>query len=255
MREERLLRALSMADDQYILRAAPDAVKVKMRKKKAQMRALRFAAVLLVVLLCVGLLQTPTAAKVLEYAQKQVIKVFEKLFPPKEIEINLEGLGEEPVLHEAQGKEPEAESTGFVMYVDTERYAMTDENGTFYIRGIDGGNASLPPMEMIIEEMPEVTLEESAASIRGQMEGNWETITEILRDTEYPRISFSVLAGNEWDSAVEDHIFYENGRQGTYHITSRYFMEATEGAGSRFWAMINTFTVVDSSCYQSVSPK
>ncbi|MGN0426024.1 MAG: hypothetical protein ACI4FY_11960, partial [Acetatifactor sp.] len=116
----------------------------------------------------------------------------------------------------------------------------------FYIRGIDGGNASLPPMEMIIEEMPEVTLEEAAASIRGQMEGNWETITEILRDTEYPRISFSVLAGNEWDSAVEDHIFYENGRQGTYHITSRYFMEATEGAGSRFWAMINTFSVVDS---------
>lgn len=207
MREEKLLRALSMADDQYILRAAPDAVKVKMRRRKVQTRAVKFAAVLLVAVLCAGLLQTPTAAKALEYAQEQVIKVIEKLFPPKEIEINLEGLGGESVLHEAQGKEQEEDAAGFVIYVDTGRYVMTEENGTFHIRGIDGGNPSLPPMEMIIEEMPEVTLEEAAASIRGQMEGDWETITEIMRDTEYPRISFSVLAGNEWDSAVEDHIF------------------------------------------------
>lgn len=64
-----------------------------------QTRAVKFAAVLLVVLLCVGLLQTPTVAKALEYMQEQVIKVIEKLFPPKEIEINLEGLGGESVFH------------------------------------------------------------------------------------------------------------------------------------------------------------
>ena len=90
--------------------------------------------------------------------------------------------------------EQEEDAAGFVIYVDTERYVMTEENGTFHIRGIDGGNPSLPPMEMIIEEMPEVTLEEAAASVRGQLEGDWETITESLSDTEYPRISFSVYA-------------------------------------------------------------
>ena len=129
-------------------------------------------------------------------------------------------------------------------YQDTEKRRM--DRVAVSLEELQECVPSVGSPEDVIEEMPEVTLEEAAASVRGQLEGDWETITESLPDTEYPRISFSVYAGNEWNSAVEDHIFYDNGRQGTYHITSRYFMEATEGAGSRFWAMINTFTVVDS---------
>ena len=117
-------------------------------------------------------------------------------------------------------------------YQDTEKRRM--DRVAVSLEELQECVPSVGSPEDVIEEMPEVTLEEAAASVRGQLEGDWGTITESLPDTEYPRISFSVYAGNEWNSAVEDHIFYDNGRQGTYHITSRYFMEATEGAGSRF---------------------
>ena len=204
---------------------------------------LRFAAVLIIALMSVWFLQTQAGAAVVEHVQEQVTKIIEVLFPPKEITVTPEGLTEE-VTHSAQGKEPEADNPGFAIYVDTERYTMTEEEGIFYIRPIETTDSSLPAIEMVIKELPDVFPETAAEESREQMEGDWETITEISRSTEPPRLHYEAYAGFSWDSAIEEHYFYKNGQHGTYHIILRYFMEATEGAGMRFHAMLNTFTVV-----------
>ena len=43
---------------------------------------------------------------------------------------------------------------------------------------------------------------------------------------------------------MEDHYFLPDGNTGCYHITARFFLEATEGHGCRFSAMVGTFTLV-----------
>ena len=251
MKEERLLNVFGMVDDKYIVNAAPESLLKKREKKlhaarkrrKYQIKILRFAAVLIIALMSGWFFQIPAGAAVVERVQEQVTRMIEILFPPKEITITPEGLTEE-VAHSAQGKEPEADTPGFAIYVDTEQYTMTEEEGIFYIRPIEATDSLLPAIEMVIIELPDVLPETAAEEAREQMEGDWETITEILRSTEPPRLYYEAYAGSSWDSAIEEHYFYKNGQQGTYHIILRYFMEATEGAGMRFRAMLNTFTVI-----------
>lgn len=48
------------------------------------------------------------------------------------------------------------------------------------------------------------------------------------------------------DSPVEAHYFFYDGSTGSYHITAKYFLEAAEGHGMRFSAMVDSFTLVTS---------
>ena len=50
--------------------------------------------------------------------------------------------------------------------------------------------------------------------------------------------------GQEWDSPVEVRDYISDEQGGCFRITSRYFLEAAEGHGARFAAMVDTFTVI-----------
>lgn len=41
-----------------------------------------------------------------------------------------------------------------------------------------------------------------------------------------------------------NHYFVDDGQGGAFHITSRFFLEATEGHGVRFSTMLQSFTVL-----------
>ena len=93
MKEERLLNVFGMVDDKYIVNAAPESL-LKKREKKShvarkrrryQIKMLRFVAVLIIALMSVWFFQTPAGAAVVERVQEQVTKMIEILFPPKEI--------------------------------------------------------------------------------------------------------------------------------------------------------------------------
>lgn len=170
------------------------------------------------------------------------------IFPPKDIAVAPEGMTEE-VGHAAQVKEPESEVPGFAIYVDTERYYTVEENEKFYIRPIGAEENSKLICEMEIEKMPDVSWEEAAQTIRNQMceeqdAGKWDSISDISHDTDIKRLHFYASEGTDWDSTQEEHYFYQMDGQGTYHIVLRYFLEATEGNGTRFHAMLDTFTLV-----------
>lgn len=276
-----LLEAMGPIRDKYILRAG----EVR-RKKPARRIPYALAAMLALALLCAALAQTPMGTAAVETVKEAVSRVIDRLFPPKELIVMPEGTPE-AIHHEAQGRDPEEEYPGFAMYVDTQSYVMTEENGTYYIRQIpieydreeiadqqaalleglspeeqeaaidariqelEDFYASLPVNEIEIREIPDKEFSAYAEAVKNHLSTNWETIGDIIRVEKPLALAFTVSSGNAWDSPQEVHYFVDNGKQGTFHIVARYYLEAAEGHGVRFASMIQTFTVVTDSEYGS----
>ena len=74
------------------------------------------------------------------------------------------------------------------------------------------------------------------------MEGQWE-ITEAAAGN---RITFSMCGGQQWDSPVEVRDYISDEQGGCFRVTSRYYLEAAEGHGVRFAAIVDTFAVIPS---------
>lgn len=227
---------------------AKNGAKNKRKKSPYRMRLFRFAAVLAVALIVVWFTRTPTGVVLAKTMHEQVVRFIETLFPPKDIPVAPEGEIEE-IEHTAQGKEPESDAPGFAIYVDAERFYMTEENGNYYIRPIGADETSALICEMEIQEMTDIARDEAAQAvldrIREEQEaGKWDSVSELETDTDMERLHFCASEGVDWDSAQEEHYFYQADGQKTYHITLRYFLEAAEGNGTRFHAMLDTFTSV-----------
>lgn len=269
------IRDKYVADAGQILEKSTPAKVVKPRHTAAY----RVAAVIALVLACILFLETPIGAAAVETVKESVSKLIESLFPPKDVIVMPEGMPE-AVPHEAQGRDPDADNPGFAMYVDTETYVMTEEDGSYYVRPIpieydreeirdqqaaqlEGLSpeeqetaidqriqelkdyyASLPAVEIEIQEVPDKEFASYAQEVRDQMAEAWDSATDVIWVDKPLAYTFSVSGGNAWNSPQEVHYFVGNGEQGTFHIVERYFLEAAEGHGMRFNAMIQTFTVV-----------
>ncbi len=272
MKEERILRILGEVDEKYIAEAAPKEAK----RKTPILRKLIVAAACLSLLLTLGF----AAVAVSPEGRAAVQNVIEILFPPKDVTVTLEGIPES-IPHVAQGREPAEDAPGFVIYVDESRYEMSEENGAFFIRPqktpisredvrqndsalleglteeeqevfidqriteLEAFYAALPPCEMEIRELADMDIETAANITRNELSQTWETVSEIQDKDSL--LTFFASGGTAWDSPLEEHFFYQNGKHGTFHIVIRYYIEATEGHGSRFHTMLETFSVVDPS--------
>ena len=281
MKSMDLLETIGSIRDKYILEAGKNREQTAPVKKTRTARTVQFRIAAMIALVLAGILflQTPMGVAAVEIVKESVSKLIEALFPPRDIIVMPEGTPE-VVHHEAQGRDPETNTPGFVMYVDTESYIMTEENGVYYVRQIpieydreeirdqqaallEGLSpeeqesaideriqelkdfyASLPANEIEIREIPNKEFSAYAEEIRNQMSVDWE-ITEKLIWVDRPlAFTFSVSGGTSWNSPCEVHYFVDNGERGTFHIVARYYMEAAEGHGMRFTSMIQTFEVV-----------
>lgn len=276
-----ILETLGPIRDKHILSAGEVRGKRKVRRVPYAL-----AAILTLVLICAVLLQTPVGVAAVETVKEAVGQVLDRLFPPKDLVVMPEGTPE-VIPHEAQGRDPEAESPGFAMYVDTQSYVMTGENGAYYVRQIpmeydreeiadqqsalleglspeerevaidariqelEDFYASVPASEIEIREIPNKEFSVYAQEVKHQLSANWETVGDIIWTDKPLALTFPVSGGNGWDSPQEVHYFVDNGKQGTFHIVARYDLEAAEGHGVRFASMIQTFTVLTDSEYTS----
>lgn len=270
MTEERILQVLGEVDEKYIAEAAPK----ENKRKKPILRRVMIVAACLCLLLSLGCAAVTISPEV----RTAVRSIIELMFPPKEITVTPEGMLE-TVPHEAQGQEPTEDAPGFAIYVDEDRYEMLEENGVFFIRpkksalsreDVRVNNsalledltvkeqeafideriaeqeafyAALPPCEMEISELEGTDLETAAIAARMEMTQACENVTEI--EKEGFRISFLASDGTTWNAPQENHYFYPNGEGRGYHIIIRYYSEAEEGHGSRFRAMLETFSIID----------
>lgn len=201
------------------------------------------AAIAAIVLICAVLMQTPIGAAAVEMVKEGFSKLIDTLFPPKEIVIAPEGIPE-AIPHEAQGRDPEENTMGFAIYVDTENYVMTEEHGAYYIRPIYV-NPDLPACEMEIREYPDIDPMTLGQQTKAQYEADgWDMVGDLFGITGSIGCSMDVSNGMTPLDAQEGHYFRDNGKGGTFHIVYRYFLEAIEGHGTRFAAMYSTFTLI-----------
>ena len=269
-----LLDILGGVQGKYILEAQ------KMRtgsKKTHRFRYMRqLAAVIVLILMLTVFLNTAPGVAAVEYVKEKVTSLIEALFPPKKMTINIEGMEYEGD-YVADGVEPEvtaeAPQPGFAIYYDVDSYTMVKEGDITYIRPylksmtreevleIYGDylsllseeererqiaslmnpqpDPSLPNCEIEIIHL-DIPYEQTASQERAELESQWE-ITEAVAGN---RITFSMRNGQEWDSPVEVRDYISDEQGGCFRITSRYFLEAAEGHGARFAAMVDTFTVI-----------
>lgn len=199
-----------------------------------------FAAVLTLVTILCG-----TALAVSEDFRNYVFDLIGVFLPPKTETILIEGL-EEEIKYSSFGEIPDRTGPGFAIYNDYGDYTMTEENGVYYIRPIpiEGVDSSkYPPCEMVIEHS-DTDWKALCAQTREEMIPIWETVREVSQYENPERLVFTAQNGLNWDSPIEDHYFLPDGKGGCYHITARFFLEAAEGHGIRFSAMVGTFTLV-----------
>lgn len=134
-------------------------------------------------------------------------------------------------------------SVGFAIYVNEEIYAVSEENGVYTIR---------PRNTLPAEEFPPIDLTIAHAETLSKAEA-MEAAREILSET-YAQVSepeevgeqlcLTAGDGDAWNDAHAEVACLDDGLGGSFTMTARYFTEATEGHGVRFWDMMGTFTVV-----------
>ena len=266
-----LLSILGGVKNQYILDA--QAMRTGRKKRKTFPYVRQIAAILVLLLLLSAFFRTAPGAAALEYVKQQVENLIETLFPPKEMSIYLEGFEVEG-RYAADGVEPEmnedAAKPGFAIYYDVDYYTMEKEGDVTYIRSYNSrkkildyyGNslAQLPEeereaeIERLMNEEPDpryppceieivhldLPFDEAAAKDQEELDGQWEVQQTVFED----KVMLHMQNGREWDSLVEDRSYVSDGQGGCFRIISRYFVEATEGYGTRFAAMVDTFTVI-----------
>ena len=246
-------------------------------RKPHRLRYMRqLAAVITLILILTLFLNTAPGVAAVEYVKEKVTSLIEALFPPKKMTINVEGMEYEGD-YAADGVEPEvtaeAPQPGFAIYYDVDCYTMVKEGDITYIRPylksmtreevleIYGdslfslseeeqerqiaslmnpqADPSLPNCEIEIIHL-DIPYAQTASQERAELEGQWE-ITEAVAGN---RITFSMCNGQEWDSPIEVRDYISDEQGGCFRITSRYYLEAAEGHGVRFAAIVNTFAVI-----------
>lgn len=246
-------------------------------KKPHRLRYIQqLAAVIALILMLTVFLNTAPGVAAVEYVKEKISSLIETLFPPKKMTINIEGMEYEGD-YAADGVEPEvtaeAPQPGFAIYYDVDCYTMVKEGDITYIRPylksmtreevleIYGDSLSLlseeererqiaslmhpqpdpalPKCEIEIIHL-DIPYEQAASQKRAELESQWG-ITEAVAGN---RITFSICNGQEWDSPVEVQDYISDEQGGCFRITSRYFLEAAEGHGVRFAAIVDTFSVI-----------
>ena len=234
--------ALGNVKAEYILEAAPAAK----QKKSRSLRGL--AAVFALVLFGALFLQTAPGAAAAEYVAEKVSSLIETLFPPKEMSIIVEG-AEVEGSYSAVGQEPETGEAGaeaipgFAIYIDSENYTMTEENGVSIIRPVNF-YPDLPTCGMDIVHLPDITVQEAAEAAKAEIPSDWE-VSETEAWSMPDSLSFFARSGWEWDSVCKQVYLISDGQQGVFQVTIQYFFEAAEGHGVRLLSMLQTFSVIE----------
>lgn len=237
-----LLDILGSVQGKYILEAQQMRTGGKKIRRFPYGRQL--AAVIALVLMLTIFLNTSPGAAAVEFVKEKVVSLIEALFPPKKMTINIESFEVEGD-YAADGVEPEgaaeASQPGFAIYYDVDHYTMVKEGNVTYIRpNLDHQpDDSLPACEVEITHL-DMACEQAASRERAELEGKWE----IQEFTKENRITFSMLGGHEWNSPVEDRDYISDEQGGCFRIIRRYFLEAAEGHGARFGAIVDTFSVL-----------
>lgn len=206
--------------------------KDKHLKKKSKFVPITIAAAAAVILLFST--QTNTGMALI----KQIKDIF---VSEKQITQSIEGMDEETEVVLQEGKDSE-----YVIYIDEERYKLIQGETSDIITTKEPLEEKYPEVSMEIKQITDKSPEDMVSTLEKELEAEYTNVTETERVTE-PIEGFKLhgISGSEWDSPVTNVYIVDNKNGGSFVIREKYFLEAAEGHGARFYAMLQQFEIVE----------
>ncbi|MDI7742312.1 hypothetical protein QMK38_09890 [Lysinibacillus fusiformis] len=202
----------------------------KTTKSKGRFVGIAITAAVLVVLL--GFATVTTTGQAFVERLKQYFE------PEKNVVTEIEGHPEEQevILHER---------ADYVIYIDEERYKMIHEGDKDIVTTKEPLEERYPEVSMTISQVIDKTPEQLAKEYSEELKTSFATVKEIETVTEPVNgILVSAIDGSEWDSPVNKIYLVSNGNEGSFVFDLKYFLEAAEGHGARFYHMLEEFQIV-----------
>ena len=171
-----------------------------------------------------------------------LIKGIKDMFTPeKEIIQSIEGQDEPTEVHLNEGKNSE-----YIIYVDESRYKMINGEDADIITTIEPLPEQYPEVSIKIKQHPSDKPEVLVKEIEEELKADFPDLREVETVSD-PVEGFWLhgLTESTWDGKVIDVYVISNGKDGSFVITKKYFLEAAEGHGARFTHMLQSFEIVE----------
>lgn len=206
--------------------------KDKHLKKKSKLIPITIAAAAAVILLFST--QTKTGMAFI----KQIKDIF---VSEKQITQSIEGMDEETEVVLQEGKDSE-----YVIYIDEERYKLIQGETSDIITTREPLEDKYPEVTMEIKQVTDKSPEEIVSTLEKELKAEYTNVTDAERVTE-PIEGFKLhgISGSDWNSPVTNVYIVDNKNGGSFVIIEKYFLEAAEGHGARFYAMLQQFEIVE----------
>lgn len=137
------------------------------------------------------------------------------------------------------------DAVDFLIYVNEDQFSIREENGLYSIRSTSPLPENFPEFGLDILHLSGTAPDTAKADAEAAMNNRYEEITSEEMAAALPgSLYLRVSAGTDWDSEQAELWFVDDGQGGTFVLTSRYFLEAEEGMGTRFRDMVSSFRVV-----------
>jgi len=174
-----------------------------------------------------------------QYGSAAVNKIKEMFTPSKTVEEKIEGIGEKKNVSLQEG------SSKYIIYIDEKLYSMKTVEGKDIITPkVKAEN--LPQVFMEIQQVEGKTPEALAAEKVKALKENYKRVENMGKVNEpISGILIYANSGSKWNDIVEKYYFVDNTKGGTIIIKQQYFVEASEGHGSRFDNMLKEFKIVN----------
>lgn len=201
------------------------------RKKTALGKIITIGTVAAVLLFTLSTQTQPGQA-----ALEKIRQYFE---PEKQIVDQIEGMDEV-----IEGKLQESEM-GYVLYYDQKRYKIVEEDNVDRIEMIEKFD-NMPDVYMEISQDKDRTPEEVVTELAETLKADFSKV-DAAKNVNDPVEAIHIHAingGTNADDVVVNYYLVDNTKGGTFIIEQKYFLEASEGHGTRFYNMLKEFVVV-----------
>ncbi|TQR17317.1 hypothetical protein [Psychrobacillus vulpis] len=210
----------------------------KNRKEKQMKKKRKSKIIPIIIAVAAGVMllfstQTDTGLALI----KQIKDLFE---PEKQITQSIEGTDEETDVILQEGKDAK-----YVIYIDEERYKLVQGEESDIITTKEPLEDKYPEVSMEIKQFKDISPEEMVTTLESKLPTEYTQVTET-ESVKEPVVGYKLhgITGSEWDSPVTNVYVVSNNNGGSFVITEKYFLEAAEGHGARFYAMLQQFEIV-----------
>lgn len=168
---------------------------------------------------------------------KQIKDIF---VPEKEIIQSIEGSEEETDVNLQEGKDSE-----YIIYIDEERYKLVKGEESDVITTKEPLEERYPEVSMEIKQYKDVSPETMISNLKTELASEYTKVTAESVTEPLDGFKLHGISGSEWDSPVTNVYVIDNLNGGSFIITEKYFLEAAEGHGARFYAMLQEFEIIE----------